>query len=96
MVATTNQLDKLDKSLRRGGRLDLDIRLDMPTDKDRFEVLKEHLKLLENEINDQDLLMIARASSGFVSSDIAQIVRNCHLRAVREKRKKIMKKDLEL
>ena len=36
IIATTNQLDKLDKSLRRGGRLDLSIRLDMPSDIDRF------------------------------------------------------------
>ena len=52
IVATTNQLDKLDKALRRGGRLDLDIRLDMPTDKDRFEVLKEHLRHLPHEIEE--------------------------------------------
>ena len=36
IIATTSQLDKVDKSLRRGGRLDLDLGLDQPTDNDRF------------------------------------------------------------
>ena len=72
IIATTNQLDKLDKSLRRGGRLDLSIRLDMPSDIDRFKVFEEHLRQLPHTIcSDPDLLMIARASSGFVCSDIA-------------------------
>ena len=64
-------MDRLDKSVRRGGRLDIDIRLDMPSDNDRFLIFKEHLRHLPNDINDEDLLEIARASSGFVSSDLA-------------------------
>lgn len=36
-------MDDLDKSLRRGGRLDIDIRFDMPSAEDRYEVLKSHL-----------------------------------------------------
>jgi SpoVK/Ycf46/Vps4 family AAA+-type ATPase len=64
-------MDRLDKSVRRGGRLDIDIRLDMPSDNDRFLIFKEHLRHLPNNINDEDLLEIARASSGFVSSDLA-------------------------
>ena len=64
-------MDKLDKSVRRGGRLDIDIRLDMPSDNDRFLIFKEHLRHLPNNINDEDLLEIARASSGLVSSDLA-------------------------
>ena len=70
-MATTSQLDKVDKSMRRGGRIDIDIRMDMPSDRDRYEIFKEHLRLLPNEIEDEDLLMISRASSGFVTSDIA-------------------------
>jgi SpoVK/Ycf46/Vps4 family AAA+-type ATPase len=64
-------MDKLDKSVRRGGRLDIDIRLDMPSDCDRFLIFKEHLRHLPNNIKDEDLLEMARASSGFVSSDLA-------------------------
>lgn len=43
IIATTNKLDEVDKSLRRGGRLDIDIRFDMPTAEDRFAVIKSHL-----------------------------------------------------
>lgn len=64
-------MDRLDKSIRRGGRLDIDIRLDMPSDNDRFLIFKEHFRHLPNNINDDDLKDIAKASSGFVSSDIA-------------------------
>lgn len=47
IIATTNKLDDLDKSLRRGGRLDIDIRFDMPNSEDRFEILKSHLVALQ-------------------------------------------------
>ena len=51
VLATTSSLDKTDKSLRRGGRLDLDIRLDMPTDNDRYLIMKEHLSKVSNNID---------------------------------------------
>jgi transitional endoplasmic reticulum ATPase len=47
VIATTNKLDEVDKSLRRGGRLDIDIRFDMPGSDDRFEIFKSHLSQLE-------------------------------------------------
>ena len=86
IIATTNKLDDLDKSLRRGGRLDIDIRFDMPSSDDRYAILKSHLSMLEEvvDIKDEDLQIIARAASGFVSSDLAQIVRNAHLKAIKE------------
>lgn len=43
IIATTNKLDDLDKSFRRGGRLDIDIRFEMPSADDRYEILKIHL-----------------------------------------------------
>jgi ATP-dependent 26S proteasome regulatory subunit len=46
IIATTNKLDDLDKSLRRGGRLDIDIRFDMPDADDRYAILKSHLSML--------------------------------------------------
>ena len=74
----------------------MSIRLDMPTDIDRHLIFEEHLRQLPHSIpSEPDLLMIARASSGFVSSDIAQIVRNTHLRAIQANREEIIKQDLE-
>ena len=79
----------VDKSLRRGGRLDLDIRFEMPSASDRFAIMKVHLDNLQGvdpQISDEELLNVAKASSGFVSSDIAQIVRNAHLLALKQSR----------
>ena len=71
IIATTNKLEDVDKSLRRGGRLDIDIRFDMPSAEDRFLILKSHLSHLSSAIEESDLQLIARAASGFVSSDLA-------------------------
>ena len=67
----------------------------MPSDSDRYLIFKEHFKLLSHSIDDQDLKMIAKASSGFVSSDIALIVRNCHIKALKNSREVVKKEDLE-
>lgn len=96
IIATTNSLDRLDKSVRRGGRLDLDVRLDMPSDGDRYLIFKEHLSTIPNSVDDDNLKMIARASSGFVSSDLAQIIRNCHMRAIKNHKSEVTQQDLEL
>ena len=58
-MATTSNLDKVDKAVRRGGRLDLDIRMEMPSDTDRLLILKEHLRYLENDVSSDDLKMIS-------------------------------------
>ena len=94
VIATTNKMSDLDKGLRRGGRLDLDIRLDMPSDQDRFNILKVHLKNLEG-VPDDELKIMARAASGFVSSDLAQIVRNAQLLMIKAGDTQIGKVHLE-
>lgn len=54
--------------------------MDMPTENDRYLILKSHLDHLElSGIILEDLKEISRAASGFVSSDLSQIVRNAHL-----------------
>ena len=58
----------------------MDIKFNMPSAEDRFEILKSHLSIIADvQIEDQELEIIARAASGFVSSDLAQIVRNTHI-----------------
>lgn len=72
IIATTNKLDSIDKAMRRGGRLDIDIRMDMPSSEDRLSIFAAHLERIENaSITDGELLIISRAASGFVSSDLA-------------------------
>jgi transitional endoplasmic reticulum ATPase len=86
VIATTNKLDDIDKGLRRGGRLDLDIRMDMPSAEDRLKVLQVHLSgdVIPHTIDEEGLFNLANAASGFVSSDLAQIVRNARLIALKE------------
>ena len=43
VIATSNKLNDVDKSLRRGGRLDLDVMFEMPSAEERFAILKAHL-----------------------------------------------------
>jgi AAA family ATPase len=72
IIATTSKLAELDKAVRRGGRLDLDLRLDMPTDQDRLLIFKSHLEFLQlNGVSDCDLAEISKSASGFVGSDLA-------------------------
>ena len=86
VIATTSKLNEVDKSLRRGGRLDLDVVFEMPSTEDRYEILKTHLATIDDcKISDEELDMVAKAASGFVSSDLGQIVRNAHLLALKEK-----------
>lgn len=44
VLATTNKLGDIDKALRRGGRLDIDVRMDMPSSSDRYQVFRSHLE----------------------------------------------------
>ena len=80
VIATTNRLSEVDKSLRRGGRLDLDVRFDMPSAQDRLAIMQAHLDKISDRnssssvqvsIDEAELTNIANASSGFVSSDLA-------------------------
>jgi len=95
VIATTNSFKDVDPSLRRGGRLDFEVRFDMPTAEDRFEILKAHLGKYEFDIENDELKYIANAASGFVSSDLASIVRNAHLKQLRLKESKISMKLLQ-
>ena len=63
--------------------MDIDVRMDMPQSEDRFHIMKEHLDHVGSSVSEQDLVMISRATSGFVSSDLAQIIRNSHLLSLR-------------
>ena len=68
----------------------------MPNAEDRYQILKIHLDDIENHsISDDDLKSISKAASGFVSSDLAQIVRNSHLLALKFNNGVLTRKYLE-
>ncbi len=94
ILAATNRPEVLDKALLRPGRFDRRVIVDRPDLKGREAILKVHIK--EVKISDSvDLLAIAKATPGAVGADLANMVNEAALRAVKQKRKVVEQEDLE-
>ena len=92
-LAATNRPEILDKALLRPGRFDRRIVVDRPNLQGRLDTLKVHtrkIKLAE----DVDLKKIAQATAGAVGADLANLVNEAALRAVRQGRKAVNQEDL--
>ena len=92
-LAATNRPEILDKALLRPGRFDRRIIVDRPNLQGRLDTLKVHtrkIKLAE----DVDLRKIAQATAGAVGADLANLVNEAALRAVRKGRKLVTQEDL--
>ena len=92
-LAATNRPEILDKALLRPGRFDRRIVVDRPNLQGRLDTLKVHtrkIKLAE----DVDLKKIAQATAGAVGADLANLVNEAALRAVRHGRKAVNQEDL--
>lgn len=93
ILAATNRPEILDKALLRPGRFDRRIIVDKPDLKGRVEILKVHAKdVLMDETVDLD--EIALATSGAVGSDLANMINEAAINAVKEKREFVSQKDL--
>ena len=93
ILAATNRPEILDKALLRPGRFDRRIIVDRPNLQGRLDTLKVHtrkIKLAE----DVDLKKIAQATAGAVGADLANLVNEAALRAVRQGRKLVNQEDL--
>ena len=93
ILAATNRPEILDKALLRAGRFDRRIIVDKPNLQGRLDTLKVHtrkIKLAE----DVDLHKIAQATAGAVGADLANLVNEAALRAVRHGRKAVNQEDL--
>ncbi len=93
ILAATNRPEILDKALLRAGRFDRRIIVDKPNLQGRLETLKVHtrkIKLAE----DVDLKKLAQATAGAVGADLANLVNEAALRAVRKGRKAVNQEDL--
>ncbi len=93
ILAATNRPEILDKALLRAGRLDRRIIVDKPNLQGRLDTLKVHtrkIKLAE----DVELKKIAQASAGAVGADLANLVNEAALRAVRQGRQAVNQEDL--
>ena len=93
ILAATNRPEVLDKALLRPGRFDRRIIVEAPDLKGRVDVLKVHAAKVQMD-NDIDYEKIALATSGATGADLANIVNEAALRAVRMGREKVLQEDL--
>lgn len=93
ILAATNRPETLDKALLRAGRFDRRIIIDRPNLQGRLDTLKVHTKRIHLD-GDVDLLRIAQATAGAVGADLANLVNEAALRAVRHGRKTVTQEDL--
>lgn len=93
ILGATNRPEILDKALLRPGRFDRRIIVDKPDLKGRVDILKVHAKdvLMDDSV---DLDSIALATSGAVGSDLANMINEAAINAVKEKREVVTQKDL--
>ena len=94
ILAATNRPDTLDPALLRPGRFDRRIPVELPDLKGREEILKVHARKIKLG-DDVDFNAIARAASGASGAELANMVNEAALKAVRENRKFVTQSDLE-
>ncbi len=93
ILAATNRPEILDKALLRPGRFDRRIIIDRPNLQGRLDTLKVHTKKIKLS-EDVDLQKLAQATAGTVGADLANLVNEAALRAVRHGRKAVAQEDL--
>lgn len=94
LLAATNRPETLDPALTRPGRFDRRIPVELPDQEGREAILQLHAKKIKTTSN-IDYNMIARASAGTSGADLANIINEGALLAVRDGRKQVAQKDLE-
>ncbi len=94
ILAATNRPDSLDKALLRPGRFDRRVPVELPDLQGRIAILKVHAKDVKMEDN-IDFDTIGRATSGASGAELANIINEAALRAVRMGRSKVAQQDLE-
>lgn len=93
ILAATNRPEDLDKALLRPGRFDRRIQMELPDLEGRKAILDVHLKKVRHETVDIDI--VARATAGTSGAELANIVNEAALRAVRMGRSEVTTEDLE-
>ena len=95
MMAATNRPDILDPALLRPGRFDRQIVVPLPELEDRVEILKVHVK--GKQISDDvDLNVVARGTPGMSGADLANLINEAALTAVRSDSDSVRAEDLEV
>ena len=92
ILAATNRADILDPALLRPGRFDRQVPVEKPDVKGREDILRIHSKNVKLD-GDVDFNSIAHGTTGFAGADLANVVNEAALLAVRNKRKKVTMED---
>ena len=94
ILAATNQPDSLDPALLRPGRFDRRIPVELPDLQGRIDILKVHAKKIRVGDN-VDYAAVAKAAAGASGAELANIINEAALRAVRDNRKFVTQADME-
>ena len=94
ILAATNRPESLDKALLRPGRFDRRVPVELPDQRGRVAILKIYMNKVKHEDN-IDLELIGRSTSGASGAELANIVNEAALRAVRQGRDSVNQGDLE-
>lgn len=94
ILAATNQPDSLDPALLRPGRFDRRVPVELPDLQGRIDILKVHAKKVKIADN-VDYAAVAKAAAGASGAELANIVNEAALRAVRDNRKFVTQADME-
>lgn len=94
ILSATNRPEPLDPALTRTGRSDRRVPVELPDLKGREEILKVHAKRVKVAEN-VDFNVVARMASGASGAELANVVNEATLRAVRDHRKAVTQTDLE-
>ncbi len=92
VLAATNRVDVLDPAILRPGRFDRQVPVEKPDVKGREEILRIHAKNVKLD-SDVDFESIAHGTTGFAGADLANVVNEAALLAVRNGRKKVTMED---
>ena len=92
VLAATNRVDVLDPAILRPGRFDRQVPVEKPDVKGREEILRIHAKNVKLD-KDVDFESIAHGTTGFAGADLANVVNEAALLAVRNGRKKVTMED---
>ena len=94
ILAATNRPESLDPALLRPGRFDRRVPVELPDLKGREDILRVHAKKIKHDPN-LDFGAVARAAAGASGAELANIVNEAALRAVRQGRNMVLQSDLE-
>lgn len=86
VIATTNSIDNISQTVRRYGRLDLEIEIPVPDSVAREEILIKHLSHINHNLLNEDIKSLAENCHGFIGADLSSLVAKAAMHAVHEHR----------